>query len=75
MLSRYGLFEFHNPRWENTQMVSSLSYASVWLENEPCIVSYSDIFYDAEAIQLLGKALQILLLLMILTGKNYGKAV
>ncbi len=56
MLSRYGLFEFHNPRWDNTQMVSSLSYASDWLEKEPCIVSYSDIFYDAEAIQLLGKS-------------------
>ena len=56
MLSSYGLFEFHNPYWANTQMVSSLSCASEWLEKEPCIVSYSDIFYDAEAIRLLIKS-------------------
>ena len=57
MLSKYGLFEFHNPYWANTQMVSSLSCASKWLEQEPCIVSYSDIFYDADAIRLLIKSM------------------
>jgi choline kinase len=34
-------------------MVTSLATASAWLETEPCIVSYSDIFYDAAAPRLL----------------------
>jgi choline kinase len=52
-LSKYKLKEFHNSRWENTNMVSSLSCASSWLNNEPCIVSYSDIFYESLAVKLL----------------------
>jgi choline kinase len=40
-----GWFEFHNARWEQTNMVSSLMCASDWLRNDTCIVSYSDIFY------------------------------
>ena len=32
-------------------MVSSLECAKEWLQNENCIVSYSDIFYDAEIIR------------------------
>jgi choline kinase len=48
-----GLKEFHNPRWAETNMVTSLTYASEWLEREPCIVSYSDIFYDASAVSAL----------------------
>ena len=42
--------EFHNSRWAETQMVSSLECANEWLENNDCIVSYSDIFYDAKAV-------------------------
>lgn len=42
--------EFHNPRWAETNMVSSLASASEWLEEEPCIISYSDIFYDPSAV-------------------------
>lgn len=42
--------EFHNPRWADTNMVSSLASASEWLEEEPCIISYSDIFYDPSAV-------------------------
>ena len=53
MLQNYGLVEFHNPRWAETQMVSSLACASDWLEKEPCIVSYSDIFYEPSAVKLL----------------------
>jgi len=34
-------------------MVSSLLCASAWLENETCIVSYSDIVYSAAAVRLL----------------------
>jgi choline kinase len=46
-----GLVEFHNPRWAETNMVSSLACAEIWLKNEPCIVSYSDIFYSSAAVQ------------------------
>jgi choline kinase len=45
-----GLFEFNNPRWAETNMVSSLVCADQWLSVEPCIVSYSDIFYDSNAV-------------------------
>jgi L-glutamine-phosphate cytidylyltransferase len=48
-----GLTEFHNPRWAETNMVSSLACAQKWLQAETCIVSYSDIFYSAEAVRLL----------------------
>ena len=50
MFSQWKLKEFHNPRWAETNMVSSLACAYEWLEAEPCIVSYSDIFYDATAV-------------------------
>jgi len=50
LLVNCGLTEFHNPRWTETQMVSSLVCAQEWLQMEPCIVSYSDIFYDAKAV-------------------------
>jgi choline kinase len=53
LLSNRGLVEFHNPRWAETNMVSSLTYAQEWLLAEPCIVSYSDIFYEASAVELL----------------------
>jgi len=53
MLQKYGLVEFYNPRWAETQMVSSLACASDWLEKEACIVSYSDIFYEPSAVRLL----------------------
>ncbi len=44
-----GLVEFHNPRWAQTNMVSSLACAGAWLESGPCLVSYSDIFYSEQA--------------------------
>jgi choline kinase len=44
---------FHNPRWSETNMVSSLATASDWLEREPVIISYSDIFYDPSAVEAL----------------------
>jgi len=53
MLNSYGLYEFHNPKWAETQMVSSLMCASEWLEQDECVVSYSDIFYESQAIRLL----------------------
>lgn len=53
LLSNRGLVEYHNPRWAETNMVSSLACAQAWLLAEPCIVSYSDIFYEASAVELL----------------------
>ncbi|MDZ3993774.1 phosphocholine cytidylyltransferase family protein [Pseudomonas sp. Teo4] len=51
LLADQGLIEFHNPRWAQTNMVSSLACAESWLQDEPCIISYSDIFYSAAAVQ------------------------
>jgi choline kinase len=51
LLAGLGLVEFHNPRWSETNMVSSLACAHDWLQEQPCIVSYSDIFYDYTAVQ------------------------
>lgn len=51
LLAGRGLVEFHNTRWAETDMVSSLACAEVWLQAEPCIVSYSDIFYTPAAVQ------------------------
>lgn len=45
-----GLVEFHNPRWDQTNMVSSLACAEGWLLEGPVIVSYSDIFYAPSAV-------------------------
>lgn len=50
MLADYGLKEFHNSRWYQTQMFYSLTKAQSWLKNYPCIISYSDIFYDSEIV-------------------------
>jgi choline kinase len=51
LLANRGLAEFHNARWAETNMVSSLASAQEWLEVEPCIVSYSDIFFSPGAVQ------------------------
>jgi choline kinase len=51
LLTLRGLSEFHNARWAQTNMVSSLECAKDWLREESCIVSYSDIFYDAAAVK------------------------
>ncbi|VVO28358.1 phosphocholine cytidylyltransferase family protein [Pseudomonas fluorescens] len=55
LLADQGLIEFHNSRWAQTNMVSSLACAEAWLQQEPCIVSYSDIFYSPAAVQSLMK--------------------
>lgn len=41
---------FHNRRWAETNMVTSLACAAAWLEAAPCIVSYADIIYEAPAV-------------------------
>jgi L-glutamine-phosphate cytidylyltransferase len=53
MLAEFGLNEFRNTRWQRTNMVYSLSCAKKWLSETPCIISYSDIFYESSAIQML----------------------
>lgn len=49
-LAGRGMQEFYNPRWAETNMVSSLACAEAWLNDEPCVVSYSDIFYETSAV-------------------------
>jgi choline kinase len=51
LLTNRSLTEFHNARWAETNMVSSLACAQDWLQAEPCIVSYSDIFYSPNAVR------------------------
>jgi L-glutamine-phosphate cytidylyltransferase len=41
---------FYNERWSETNMVVSLQSASLWLEQEVCIISYSDIVYTSRAV-------------------------
>ena len=53
LLTDRGLVEFYNLRWAETNMVSSLECAQTWLQDEPCIVSYSDIFFEPSAVKLL----------------------
>lgn len=51
LLARYGLVEFHNPRWAQTNMFSSLACAEDWLLSGPCVVGYTDIFYQPQVIR------------------------
>jgi L-glutamine-phosphate cytidylyltransferase len=44
---------FFNPRWSESNMVVSLTCARPWLSTERCVISYSDIFYDASAVSAL----------------------
>ena len=50
MLADRATTEFHNARWMETNMVSSLACAAEWLQSAPCIVAYSDIFYEPSAV-------------------------
>ncbi|MBK9090355.1 MAG: phosphocholine cytidylyltransferase family protein [Holophagales bacterium] len=45
--SRWQLFV--NGRWSETNMVASLLSAVPWIDEEPVVVSYSDIVYDPDA--------------------------
>ncbi len=42
---------FENKRWQETNMVMSLSAAGKWLQNDICIVSYSDIVYTKNIVK------------------------
>ncbi len=52
-LAPFGLRMFENARWAETQMVTSLAAAADWLRSDTCVVSYSDIFYTAGAVEAL----------------------
>lgn len=45
-----GVTYLDNVNWERTNMVSSLLVASDILGKEPCVVSYADIVYSADAV-------------------------
>jgi L-glutamine-phosphate cytidylyltransferase len=42
---------FENPRWAETNMVMSLAAAAAWLQSDPVVVSYADIFYGYEIVK------------------------
>ncbi len=48
-----NLCYFHNEEWAETNMVATLMKAGEWLENDDCIVSYSDIVYSASGVSAL----------------------
>ena len=50
LLRGFGLHAFENPRWAETQMVTSLASAAEWLAAGDCLVSYSDLFYHSDAV-------------------------
>ncbi len=52
-ISFEGLSYFDNLRWNETNMVRSLCCADSWLSKDTCIVSYSDILYQPQAVSLL----------------------
>jgi choline kinase len=56
LLKSYGTRQFINSRWSETNMVASLLCAREWLEQDTCVVSYSDIFYSSSTVQALGRA-------------------
>jgi len=50
---KYNLKKFHNNSWRKSNMVYSLTKADNWLSNHTCIISYSDIYYEDNAIKIL----------------------
>src|SRR5262249_4121529 len=51
MIRLPGVVYFENPRWSETNMVSSLCAAAQWLRSGPVIVSYADIFFRRELVR------------------------
>lgn len=50
-LNKYNTKKFHNSRWSETNMFYSLLCARDWLNQDDCIVSYSDIFYLPQVVK------------------------
>ncbi len=56
-LKAHGItHRFENLRWQETNMVRSLMAANAWLTEQPCIISYGDIFYAPSAPKSLGQS-------------------
>lgn len=64
---------FDNDIWDKTNMVMSLYKADEWLQKYECIISYSDIIYKSEVIDLLKIIIVILVLHITQIGLNFGK--
>lgn len=58
MLAGFADRMFINPDWNNTGIFQSLSCAAEWLESEPCLVSYGDIFYSSRLVADMIKSVQ-----------------
>lgn len=52
-LKRENITNFYNSDWSNSNMVMSLLVADEWLSNYECIISYSDIIYESQTINIL----------------------
>ena len=50
-----SIVKIKNSIWDKTNMLYSLSLADRWLNNQTCIISYSDILYHENAVELLKK--------------------
>jgi L-glutamine-phosphate cytidylyltransferase len=50
MLEEHADTLFVNQEWASSGIFHSLSQAKTWLQNEHCLVSYSDIFYPSELV-------------------------
>lgn len=46
----FPVHRFCNERWAETNMVRSLMCADPWLSQDDCVVSYSDIIYEPDAV-------------------------
>ncbi len=51
MLTPFADCIFPNPQWATTGIFHSLGCAGQWLESEPCLVSYGDIFYSPQLVK------------------------
>ena len=56
MLPSNGFKKFNNTNWNNSNILKSLLCAKAWLEKYTCLISYSDIFYNYKALEILKKS-------------------
>ena len=71
IFKKYKYKSFFNDCWDKSNMVYSLMKADTWLSKYSCIISYSDIFYENKAIELLKKSEDKF---AILNNKNWHKS-
>ena len=70
LFKKFPQKKIFNNKWKSTNILYSLSRASKILKYNTCIVSYSDIIYDKEALKLLKKEKGEI---VILNNKNWKK--